>query len=268
MRTIKNRIEEIKTNGYTFGFDDTLNRAFAAYKAIALPGGIVFLLFGIVYFAVMSMTAASTLDMSRVTPDMNFEEMLKELQFQLEHQTLQHKVIDGLSRILLGALSIPLSAGLIRMCYDFEKGQEISLGSAFQYYKGAHFSDLFVAGFVINLVTFAAALGSEYLLPLSPGVTLVLFLLIIAVSILTTLFVPLIIFGDQSPIESIVSSAVVVSRKFWPILFLLLVCGIIALLGLLACCIGLFFTLPIVSACQYAIYAQSVGIDDATTEPS
>ncbi len=264
MRTTRERLAEIKAHGYPFDFESTFNRTIAVYKRIALPGGIAFLLFIIVYFIVMSMTAASTVDMGRITPDMGFDQMMKEMQFQLENQTLQQKLIDAVSRIVMGVLAIPLMAGIMALCRAAETDTDADLGTVFQFYKGPHFSDLFIAALVINLITFTLGFSAQLVLPESSAAAFVLFVAMMVISVLTTLFVPLIIFGDLSPIEAITGSIAVVQKKFGTIFLLLLTSGILALLGLLACCIGIVFTLPLMIACQYAIYQQSVGIDAHT----
>ncbi len=260
MKDIRNRIAEIKTQGYSMAFGPTFDRTLAVYKSIAMPGGVAFLLFGMLYLIMMSLTTSSTIDMGRITPDMDFQQMMNEIRFQLENQTLQQKITDAASRIVMGVLSVPLMAGLIRLCRDAESGQGANLGTVFQYFKGHYFSDLFVAGLLINLFTFALGLGAEYMLEISVAAAAALMVLTVAVSVLTTLFVPFIVLGDLPPLEAIGASITVVGKKFGTIFLLLLTSGIMALFGLLACCVGVVFTLPIIAACQYAVYAQSVGV--------
>jgi len=262
MENINSRIEELKRNGYKLSFDTTFNRTLEVYKRVAMPSGLAFLIFGLFYFMIASGFTVSMIDTGRITPDSNWAEMMKELQFQLNNIPLQQRIIDGVIRILLGVLTVPMMAGAIRLCRDAETDQEITFGTMFQYYKGHYFSDLFVAGLIINVISFTLGLASQYLLEINPMVTLLLFIISLSISILTTLFVPMIIFGNLGPIEAITSSIAVVGKKFWPVLLLVFVCVLIAMLGVLACCIGIFFTLPIYPALQYSLYANSVGFEE------
>lgn len=270
MKNTRSRIDELKRNGYSLGFDKTFNRTLEVYKKILMPTGLAFLIFGAVYFAISSGFAIGTIDSGRITPDSNLAEIMKEIEFQLKNVPLQQKIIDGVIRVIMGSLAVPLMAGAVRLCYDAESGNEISLGALFQYYKGHYFSDLFIGGLILNVVSLSIGLISQVLLDISFAATLVLFLASLSFSILTTLFAPMVVFGNLGPIEAITASIVVVGKRFWVVLLLVIVASLLAILGLLACCVGIFFTLPIYCALQYTLYAESVGFEEnvETTEPN
>src|SRR5690606_40575653 len=82
------------------------------------------------------------------------------------------------------------------------------------------------------------------------------------ISIFTVLTVPLIIFSDLKALDAIGASFDITVKSYFWILLLIVVSGILACVGLIAFCIGIFFTLPFVYAMYYSIYANSVGIAD------
>jgi uncharacterized membrane protein len=83
-------------------------------------------------------------------------------------------------------------------------------------------------------------------------------------SFMTFLTVPLIVFGDLKPLDAIQGSITVVSKQFFILLGLLIVAGLFCMLGIFALCIGIVFTMPIISAITYSIYATA--IDDEEPE--
>jgi uncharacterized membrane protein len=83
-------------------------------------------------------------------------------------------------------------------------------------------------------------------------------------SFMTFLTVPLIVFGDLKPLDAIQGSITVVSKQFFILLGLLIVAGLFCMLGIFALCIGIVFTMPILSAITYSIYATA--IDDEEPE--
>lgn len=262
MKTAKERIEEIRNQGYPFSFDTIFNDAGRIYKQLALPAGLAFLLFGIAYVIAASLLSQSSIDTSHIQPNSGFGDIVREIQNQMENQTLQQKITDAVVRIIVGVLMIPLIAGGVGLSRDFDNGKDGSLGGIFQYFKGHSFSDLFVAALLLNLLTFGVSALAEYSLLFSFGAAFLLFLLNLCITVFSVLFIPLIIFGHLGPVEAIRASFVVVSKNFWMILLLMIIVSFLCLLGLLACCIGVFFTLPLYCTFLYSLYKHSVGFDE------
>jgi hypothetical protein len=249
MKTAKDRIEQIKRWGYPLDFGTTFNHAFEIYKKIAAPAGLAFLIFGVLISMLVMGYVFTSLDWQRMAQNPE--------QFNLAHFSTVGLVSYAVAMILFTAITVPLSAGLIKMCYDAEKGHEVNFGSAFSYFSGPYFVDLFLAGLLIGTVNIGLGIAFELL-----GVGFVGSILSLIIGVGTLLFVPLIIFGNLRPIESIVGSFAVVSRNFFLILGLMIVGWIISFCGIIACCVGIFFTMPIVYALNYSIYVHSVGIDE------
>jgi hypothetical protein len=63
--------------------------------------------------------------------------------------------------------------------------------------------------------------------------------------------------------DAIQGSITIVSKQFFIILGLLIVAGIICMLGLFGFCIGIFFTMPLINAMTYSIYASIIHDDES-----
>ena len=63
MKSIQNKIAEIKTNGYNLNFGDVLDHAFENYKKIALYAGLMLLVFTVLFGFVLVAVAVSFFDM-------------------------------------------------------------------------------------------------------------------------------------------------------------------------------------------------------------
>lgn len=261
MKTAKDRIEEISRQGYPFSFDTIFNDTTRIYKNVALPAGLAFLFFGIVYFIATSLLSQG-IDASHIKSNDGFSDIMREVKYQMENKPLQQKMTDSIVGFIVGVLMIPMVAGGVGLSRTFDTGKDGSMGGIFQYFKGHSFSDLFVSGLLLNLLTFGIGTLAEYTQKFSLGLAFVLFLVNIGIAVLSVLFVPLIIFGNLGPMEAIRGSFVVVSKNFWMILLLVVIVTVLCLLGLFACCIGVFFTLPLYCTFVYSLYKHSVGFDE------
>lgn len=249
MKTTKNRIEEIKTQGYNFDFGVTFNHAFEIYKKIAATAGLAFLIFSFVAGAVLVMYILTSLDWQHLSQNPEA--------YDLRNFSLNGIIIYMVVVILFTALSMPLNAGLIKMCYQAETGAEYSVATAFEYYKGHYFTKLFFYGVMVSLVTVGVSTMLEYF-----GIMFVGTIINIIILVFTFIALPLIIFGDLSPAEAIGASFTVISKQVLMVFLLVIVSYLVASAGIIACCIGIVFTLPIINAVQYSVYLHSVGFAD------
>ena len=88
------------------------------------------------------------------------------------------------------------------------------------------------------------------------------FLALAIVVVFTFLVIPLIIFGNLKVAEAIKGSIIIVSKQFFILLGLIIVAVIMAILGLIGFCIGIFFTIPFIYSMYYTIYKDSIGFDE------
>ncbi len=71
-----------------------------------------------------------------------------------------------------------------------------------------------------------------------------------------------IIFGGLEAWQAMETSRKIIAQNFWPVFGLLLVTGIINLLGLLICGLGLIITIPLTHCIVYAAFRDLVHLDD------
>lgn len=259
MNSTSNRLQEIEQNDFNLNIEEVLKQAFDNYKKIALTVGALLLLV-IIPFTIIGSLAAISFGIQ------NLIEMATRI--NLSEYSLLLIAFNFSVPVIGAALVAPLTAGILKICQNAFNNEHFGLPTAFHYYKGKYFTPLFTAALIIAIVTSGAdALANLYKAYAEPGfvtnlLTLIISLLSGLIGLLTLMTIPLIIFKDFAVSEAIQGSVKLVSKKFWHILALVLIgafCSII--FGLMALCIGIFFTLPFMYSLQYAIYRNMMGIE-------
>jgi hypothetical protein len=252
MESTKKRIEEIKNNGYELDFSDVFNHAFENYKKIALYAGLALFVFLVLMGIIVAGIAVSVMGMAVLNE--KFIENLK-----LENLSGVYIILYLIVAVFFSALLSPFNAGLLKMAYSAEKDEEFHVSTFFEYFKAPYFKELFTATILISLVSS----GLSILLELA-NIQILGLLTSMAVSFLTVLTLPLIIFGELKAIDAIQSSFTIVMKQPVTLILLIVVAYIGSFVGLIGCCIGMFFTVPFIYSTQYTIYCAIVGIDSKT----
>lgn len=252
MKSTKKRIEEIKNNGYELDFSDVFNHAFENYKKIALYAGLALFVFLVLMGIIVAGIAVSVMGMAVLNE--KFIENLK-----LENLSGVYIILYLIVAVFFSALLSPFNAGLLKMAYSAEKDEEFHVSTFFEYFKVPYFKELFTATILISLVSS----GLSILLELA-NIQILGLLTSMAVSFFTVLTLPLIIFGNLKAIDAIQSSFTIVLKQPVTLILLVLVAYIGSFVGLIGCCIGIFFTIPFIYSTQYAVYCAIVGIDSKT----
>jgi hypothetical protein len=250
MNLQKNRIEEVKANGYQLDFSNVFNLAFENYKKIALYAGSMILVFSVIIFAIIAAIIISIFGIAALTT------MLDPENLKTETTSDNFLLITMLGGILLSCLVSPFVAGLIKMAYCAERDEEFHFSSIFEYYNAPYFKELVIATLLITSVSSGVATALSY-----AEINLIGSLINYIVSFFTMLTIPLIIFGDLKATDAISSSITIVLKNPLVLLGLTLVAGLASIVGLIGCCIGIFFTLPFVYSMYYAIYSEIIGFD-------
>ncbi|EIA08768.1 hypothetical protein [Flavobacterium frigoris] len=250
MNSQKNRIEEIKANGYQLDFANVFNIAFENYKKIALYAGSLILIFSVIIFAIVAVVIISFFGIAALAKMMNPENITTQL------ESGNFKLIYMSMGVLFSCLISPLAAGLIKMAYCAERDEEFHVSTIFEYYKAPYFKELFIAVLLISSVTSGLAIVLEY-----AGVPLIGSLINLVISFFTLLTIPLIIFADLKAVDAISSSFTLVLKQPLVLLGLIVVAGIASMVGFIGCCIGIFFTIPFTYSMYYALYSEIVGFD-------
>lgn len=246
--TTRERIEEIKREGYDIDFGDVFNKSFEIYKRIALNAGIAIILFAIVMIGIVLGIVGVYAGFGSFSQSMT------------GFNPLNFSIIGIIAYIagtvLFSAILSPFFAGIIKMADLANKQEDFSIGTVFDYYKSAYFKELFIATALISVFSVVISTISE-----GVGAGYVGTIVTCIISFFTFLAVPLIIFGNLNAIDAIKGSFTIVSKQILVLLGLIIVAIIIMFLGIIGFCIGIFFTMPFVYANYYAIYDAIIGTE-------
>ena len=250
MKPLKDRIEEIKNNGYELDFGTVFEYAFGNYKKIAVYAGSMLLLFTFIFGVLILGIAIAVFGIETVTY------FLKPENLKPENFTGDFLLIYTSSIIFLNCLISPFQAGFLKMADCGEKGEEFHVSTIFEYYKSPYFGNIVASTLIITLISS----GLSTLLNLA-GIESFGLLTSFTISVLTFLTIPFIVFGKLNATEAIRASIIIVLKQPVLILGLLIVAIFGSLVGLMAFCIGIFFTLPFVYSMEYSIYNSIIGIE-------
>jgi hypothetical protein len=258
MKSTLQRIEEIKRNGYKLDLGEVINDTFENYKKIALLGGAVLLLVGFVSIAIIGGTAALIFGFGEFTQSIT--------DYNAGFVTSTALVLNLIASVIGGGLFAPITAGLIQMAHNASANEDFDFGTAFMHYSTEHFKELFFGAAIIALLGTGLTTAIELIkINATDGGlmiigTVVTTLISGLVQIFTILMIPLIIFGKLKAVDAIKGSIVLVSKHFWVILLLAILAYVFVLLGLVAICIGIIFTIPVFFSMQYIIYTKAMPI--------
>lgn len=244
-RKIRERIEK----GYSLDIGNVIDESFEIFKKTFLISGLGYLLLGIV-MAILGFTIVILF--SGVTSITDFA-------IQMEGLKLNTAYLIGntIFAIVFASLIAPLTAGFLKLCYLAKTNKEVQIGAIFDYYKSTFVKDIIIG---TAIITFTTSISSVLFTLI--GYEFIGTIIQIIVSLFTLLFIPLVVFGNQSYTDAIQNSIKLVGRQPFHIILLMVIAIVIFVLGLIALCIGILFTLPIFSAMIFAIYDNAVGIEE------
>ncbi|MBD3581214.1 DUF2189 domain-containing protein [Flavobacterium selenitireducens] len=249
MERTQRRLEEIKTEGYRIDFSDAFNDAFEIYKRVALMAGLAFIVC-IITIALLAGGIASVFAITSGTANYFSPEDIAAL-------SGVNLIIYILSTVVLSGFVSPFLGGLMVMARNVDAGEDASFSDAFSCFRQPYFVPLFVQSVLISAVSVGV---SQIIQTYAPGIGFLGTLFSLFVSFITMMTVPLVVFGNMPPVEAIQGSVVVVMKSPGTLLGLVICAGLLSLVGLIAFCIGIFFTVPFLYVMYYVIYKHSVGI--------
>jgi uncharacterized membrane protein len=168
------------------------------------------------------------------------------------------QIVGGLAFLLIWvvstSVSMILTAGMMYFYISVLRGQP-GLGILFSGFRGSHWWKILVAG---SLWTAALLLGvgilavPVVLLSTSMNMPSLIFvggaiaiIPIIYFSVAMAYALPLIIDQNLGPLEALMTSLRVIHTQWWQVFGLILLLFLLSLGGVLLCCIGMLFTLPL-----------------------
>lgn len=246
---MKNKIEQKLQNGYQLETGQLIDDSFSLFKKNFLTAGlgviVLCIIMCVIYFGIFAVF-------------FGFNDIQNTL-LQFETLALETNFIIGSAIVttILAAISAPITAGFIHLNYLTKFNKEYNLGNIFEFYSSKYFKDIFIAYSIIGFTTAVVSAiltltGLDFLNIIVQG----------GIGCFTIFTIPLIIYGKQNYSEAIHKSILLFLKQPLAIILGLLVSGIGAMLGLIALCIGMFFTLPIIYSMYFSIYDQAIGFDE------
>lgn len=251
MKSNKDRIQELKTNGYSLDFETVFNLAFENYKKIVLYAGLLLLVFAVFLGMASFLTIAFTFGVD------NFQELMKPENLKPENFSDNFLITYIISITLLGAILSPLLAGFIKMAHCAQTDEEFHVTTVFEYYKFSYFKELFLSSIMITIMS----MGVSSVLNIT-GIAILGILGSLTISFLSILTIPLIIFSNYKAIDAINTSFSLVSKQPLILLGLLVVAYLFCITGVFMFLIGLLFTFPFMFSMYYAMYRTIIGFNE------
>lgn len=264
---IEQRVQDKIAKGITYNFDTFMADGWRIFKKTALPiAGVSFLL-AIPVIIIYAILAPFLFGIESFEQYMN---IAKHDPFFM--QRMMRSPVFLFKQIALGiVLAVafaPINAGLLKMCREADKTGEVNFGSAFAYYKAPYFGKLIVVTLLMTVISNLSQFVFGFIPILGPllnlAVTLGMYVFIAYVQ-------PLIIFGNADLGKAFSLSFALSSKKFAAVLGFSLLFVLLFMLGLIACCIGILFTIAFIPTCNYLLYKHAVGFpeddEDAAVQP-
>ena len=221
-------------------FGDILSRSINLFKKVWLKGFVTFIILAVITFVVGFLLSMIGLGESY---DYNSG---------LDFNVLNNFSIQSLytlpQTIIISSSSIALVAGFYRMCKQEDMGGAKN-DDYFYFFKREFIGKIMFLGIIYSVIA---------------TVTQILFMIPYIYACIPLSYFTIIFANNPELSEAdIVKASFNIGTKKWLISFgSLFVCGIIALLGLVACFIGILFTASIVYLPLYFIYKDVVGFDE------
>lgn len=242
-------IEDKINNGYSLEIGSIIDSSLEIFKKIVWTAGLG-------YFLVFSLLIIFTLIAVNVFVDLDqlkeFTELMQDPTFLENHPDIM--IYNGIAIVSLGIIFAPLNAGFLNLCRLAHLNKEFSISDLFKYYTNKKALDIILGTLLVSLLSFAFSVALELV-----NLKLVSFVVSISISLFTTLFIPLIIFANQNFSQALSKSIKLVVKSPFTILGAMIIGGLFALIGLIALCIGMLFTLSFMSCIQYTIYDKIIG---------
>ncbi len=250
MPSHKNRIENLKSNGYSLSFDSVLNLAFKNYKKIVLYAGLLFFVFAVVMAILVSIVLINQFGADQL------EQILKPENINPDNLKGDTKNIFLGASVLVSVVLSPFMAGFIKMAYCADRDQEFHVSTIFEYYTSKHLFDLLLATFIISTVNTGLPLLNE-----QPQFQVVISIVSYLILFMTFLTIPLIIFSNLKAIPAIKTSIQLFAKQPLALFALILLAYVLSVVGFFVFYIGIFFTIPFLYAMHFALYCEVVGFD-------
>lgn len=243
------KIEDKLMHGYPLDLGKVIEESFNVFKKTFLIGGAALILltivFVILYFGIIGVAFGFG----------NFSETILQMQGMTKSPT--YIISTALTTTISSAIMAPITAGYIHINYLAKRNKEFSFSTIFEFFKGKYTSSLMLAyaiiGFTMAIINSLMAFANlEFLAFIPQGL----------ISLVTIFTIPLIIYENMSYSDALSKSISLFGKQPFAIFGIGIIAFLFAMLGFIAFCLGIFFTIPFLYSSYYAIYEEAVGFED------
>lgn len=263
---VKNKLEQVKREGYGLHLEGVLSNAFDIHKKSILPG----LLATFLYLFVMMVVAFLMFEHVYGVNVNEFVDLLQRnpqaLESSMANIPLTSKLIYAGVSSLAAAFVAPLLSGLYKVAFNTQYGVNGSTSDLFAYYKQPYFMNIFIYSFLFSVVLQLINIGLEQAIPGMGSFVGVLLQIIAGVTFVFT--VPFIVFGNMNWIQALKASTTVTSKNWFFLLFILAIAFIIFVIGIFFCGIGILFTYPFMFFVTFILYNTIIGFPNTKDDIS
>ena len=244
-------LQEVQTrirNARELDFGTVLSECIELFKKFWLQGFLTIIIVMLISVPIAFLWGMMTEVLGLVTPtvmdfnDLNVDSISKFYGFS----SLYNLPIS----ILTGMIQMGVYAGFYRMVKikDVEKGGSEEY---FYFFKQEYLGKLLLLSIINSAISIVAVF--------------LCFLPYIYVIVPLMYFSVVFAFNSEKPAEDILKASFQIGNKMWLITFgSILVCGFLGFLGIIACFIGILFTISIAFFPCYVIYREIVGFEDTS----
>lgn len=255
----RTRIEELKTNGYNFDIGDYISKGINIFKKDAGLFIGYTLIVGLIYFVVSLLGGLIQFVGSSSIALIAFSQIFQSFVPQIIYP--------------------PLVAGFLIASHKMYNNEQTEFGDFFKGFE--YYAQLVIQAFIIIGISLAMMVPIGILAFMMAGMSiggvedfgapqiaiLVLVSLVVFVGyiylMVSYLFAnAFVVFGNMSAWEALETSRLVVAKNFWSVFGFGLIIGIIYIIGLMFCYIGLLVTIPVAQASIYAAFRDMMGFDN------
>jgi len=243
------KLEQKINQGYDLDLGKIFDHSIALFKKTALLSGITYFIFMVIILAIYFAFFALQYDFS------DFEKGM--LEIQNNANSLSAQLYNAIFGTVINTIFAPLTAGFLYVNHLANQNKEFSIGTYFEFYSNKFFKDIILNQLIIAVIM--NALATLFVIIDQTFMSLVLQIILFLYTFYT---IPLIIFENQNFMQALSISPKLYLKQPFLIPVLVLIGGIGAIIGLLALCIGIFFTIPYFYSLMYAMYNYGIGFDD------
>ena len=226
-----------------------IDESFATFKKSIWISGVGVLL---MLFVVMPITCYSLFTYMDISSLDEFVEKSKALE-----SDFNYLLLNAVIGIVLSVFIAPITAGFYKINHLAKQNKEFRLNNLFDYFKSPYFMPLAISAILAALYSNSIGLLLIYLNLQFVGSMMQIF-----IAFLFIFSIPLIIFEKQNALTAMSNSSKIFVKHPFTIILSLVFAFIIALLGIFALCIGIFFTVSYFYTMNYTLYNGIIPIDE------